>query len=75
MQLMTGSKEDLSPTLFDSATHFPMYLSDKHTAYLLKLQLTFPGNCQTQLRFDSILLFCIVLIYFLDASITFFDIQ
>lgn len=42
---------------------------------LLKLQLPFPGKFQTQLRFDSSWLFLIVLICFLDVSITCFDIQ
>ena len=33
LELMAGSKENLSPTLFDFTLHFPMYLSDEHTAY------------------------------------------
>ena len=42
---------------------------------LLKLQLPFLGNFQTQLRSDSNFIFRIVFICFLDASIFFFDIQ
>ena len=42
---------------------------------LLRLQLPIPGNFQTLLRFDSNWLFLIVLICFLYASATFFDIH
>ena len=42
---------------------------------LLKFQLSFSRNFQTRLLFDFSLLFRIVLICFLDASMTFFDIQ
>ena len=42
---------------------------------LLKLQLPFPGNLQTQLRSDSNFIFPIAFTCFLDASISFFDIH
>ena len=42
---------------------------------LLKLQLPFPGNLQTQLPSDSNFIFPIAFTCFLDASISFFDIQ
>ena len=42
---------------------------------MLKPQLLFPENFQTQLRSDSNFIFPIVFICFLDASISFLDIQ
>ena len=42
---------------------------------LLKHQLTFPGNFETQLCFGSNLPLFIVLVSFVDASIVFIDIQ
>ena len=62
----------ISPYIFQRFSIWNKYgLSQQ----LLKLQLPFPGNFQTQLRFDSNLLFRNTLICFLDTSITCFDIQ